>query len=56
VYELNFGKIIDFDLDARKVVDSFLSVKHDATEFGVIVAHCKSIYARYYKKLSVKFV
>lgn len=30
--------------------------KHDATEFGAIIAYCKSIYARYYRKLSVKFV
>lgn len=38
------------------VVDSFLSTKHDATEFGAIIAYCKSIYARYYRKFSVKFV
>jgi len=56
MYELNLGPIIDFDLDTKKVMDSFLSIKHDATEFGAIVAHCKSIYARYYRKLSVKFV
>jgi len=32
VQELNLGPI-DFELDVKKVVDSFLSSRHDVTEF-----------------------
>ena len=41
VHELNLGPV-DFELDAKRVVDSFNSQNCDATEFGNIISHCKS--------------
>ena len=39
VHELNLGPM-DFEMDAKKVVDSFLSTKHDVTGFGNIIQNC----------------
>jgi len=36
VHELNLG-CVEFELDAKRVVDSFLSSRHDVTEFGSII-------------------
>lgn len=42
VDELNFG-YVDFKLDSKKVVDSFMSRKHDVSEFGAISNHCRAL-------------
>jgi hypothetical protein len=42
VHEVNLGPV-EFELDSKRVVDSFHSSKCAFTEFGVIVEHCKSI-------------
>ena len=42
VHVLNLGPI-DSELDAKRVVDSFLSDKHDATEFGNIIQDCRTL-------------
>ncbi|GAU48398.1 hypothetical protein TSUD_405430 [Trifolium subterraneum] len=55
VHELNLGPV-EFELDSKRVVDSFHSSKRDFTEFGVIVEHCKSIFSTYYRNSSVEFV
>lgn len=46
VHVLNLGPI-DFELDTKRVVDSFLSTKHDATEFGNIIQACRSLFRCY---------
>ena len=47
---------IDFELDAKKVVDSFSSSSQDVTEFGMIIHNCKTIFEQYYVNSSVEFV
>ena len=42
VHELSLGPIY-FELDSKKVVDSFASNKHDATEFRSIIEDCNEI-------------
>ena len=55
VYQLHLGPI-DFELDAKKVVDSFSSAHQDVTEFGMIIHNCKTIFEQYYVNFSVEFV
>jgi hypothetical protein len=55
VHVLNFGPI-DFELDAKRGVDSFLSTKHDATEFGNIIHSCRTMFRSCYVNSSVEFV
>jgi ribonuclease HI len=55
VHELNLGPI-DFELDAKKVVDNFLSTKHDGTEFGDIIQSCRSLFRNFYENSKVEFV
>jgi len=40
---LNLG-CVDFELDAKRVVDSFSSQKHDVTEFGIIIQNYKALF------------
>jgi len=47
---------IDFELDAKKVVDSFSSASQDVTKFGLIIHNCKTIFEQYYVNSSVEFV
>ncbi|WJX93691.1 hypothetical protein P8452_75185 [Trifolium repens] len=55
VHELQLGPV-DFELDSKRVVDSFHSLAHDYSEFGVLIDHCKSIFSNYYSNSSVEFV
>ncbi|WJX13206.1 hypothetical protein P8452_03622 [Trifolium repens] len=41
VHELQLGPV-DFELDSKRVVDSFHSLAHDYSEFGVLIDHCKT--------------
>jgi len=47
---------VDFELDSKKVVDSFKSNNYDHTKFGSILKDCKSLVSRFYENSSVKFV
>ena len=42
-------------MDAKKVVDNFLSTKHDVTEFRNIIQNCQSLFRNYYENSKVKF-
>jgi ribonuclease HI len=55
VHELQLGPV-DFELDSKRVVDSFHSLAQDYSEFGVIIDHCKIIFSNYYSNSSVEFV
>jgi len=55
VHQLHLGPI-DFELDAKKVVDSFSSAHQDVTEFGMIIHNCKTIFEQYYVNSSIEFV
>jgi len=55
VHELNLGPM-DFELDAKRVVDSFNSQNCDATEFRNIISHCKSLCTIFYENSRVEFV
>lgn len=55
VNPLHLGPI-DFELDAKKVVDSFSSTHQDVTEFAMIIHNCKTIFEQYYVNSSVEFV
>jgi len=43
-------------MDAKRVVDSFLSSRHDVTKFGVIIQNCKTLFRHYYENSTVEFV
>jgi len=47
VHNLNLGPV-DFELDAKRVVDGFNSLNCDVTEFGNIIEHCKSFCSNFY--------
>ncbi|CAJ2664712.1 unnamed protein product [Trifolium pratense] len=55
VHELNLGPV-DFELDSKRVVDSFHSSSRDLTKFGAIIDHCKLVFSNYYRNSSVEFV
>jgi len=55
MHELNLGPI-DFEMDAKIMVDSFLSSRHDVTEFGIIIQNCKTLLRHYYENSTVEFV
>lgn len=55
VHHLHLGPI-DFEHDAKKVVDSFSFAHQDVTEFGMIIHNCKTIFEQYYVNSSVEFV
>jgi hypothetical protein len=55
VHELQLGPI-DFELDAKRVVDRFLSTNNDVTEFGSIINNCRTLFGLYYENSSVEFV
>jgi len=55
VHEFNLGPV-DFELDAKRVVNSFYSQNCDATKFGNIIDHCKSLCINLYENSSVDFV
>jgi hypothetical protein len=55
VYLLNSGHV-DFELDAKRVVDSFKSQNSDATEFGNIINNCKTLFSNFYENSSVEFM
>lgn len=46
VHQLHL-KLIDFKLDAKKVVNSFSSARHDVTKFGMIIHNCKTIFEQF---------
>jgi len=47
---------IDFEFDAKKVVDSFSSTHHDVTKFGMIIHNCEIIFEQYYVNSSLEFM
>jgi len=47
---------IDFELDVKKVVNSFSSAHQDVTKFGTNIHNCKTIFKQYYINSSVEFV
>jgi ribonuclease HI len=55
VHELNLGPV-DFELDSKIVMDNFHSKKHDVSEFGEIIAHCKRLFSSFYSNSSVQFI
>jgi len=55
VHELNLGPI-DFEMDAKRVVDSFLSSQHDVTKFGIIIQNFKILFRHYYENSTIGFV
>ncbi|KAK2362141.1 hypothetical protein QL285_087230 [Trifolium repens] len=55
VHELNLGPV-EFELDSKRVVDSFHSSNQDFTEFGVILNQCKLMFSNFYSNSSVEFV
>jgi hypothetical protein len=55
VHLLNLGHV-DFELDAKRVVDSFKSQNSDATEFGNVINSCKTLFSNLYENSSVEFV
>jgi len=52
VHQLHLGPI-DFELDAKKVLDSFSSAHQDVIEFGMIIHNCKTIFEQYYVNSNV---
>jgi hypothetical protein len=55
-HELNLGPI-KYELGSKKVIDSLMSRKHDATEFEAIIQNCKTnLFSQYYENFSVKFI
>jgi len=52
VHELHLGPI-DFELDAKKVVDNFLSSTNDGAEFGDIIQSCQSIFRNLYENCGI---
>jgi len=55
VHELQLGPI-EFELDSKKMVDSFGANRHDSTEFGAIINNCKIMFNHLYENSSVEFV
>jgi hypothetical protein len=55
VHELQSGSV-DFELDSKRVVDSFHSLVQNYSEFGVLMDHWKLIFSNYYSNSSVEFV
>lgn len=55
VHELNLGPL-DFELAAKRVVDSFLSPKHDVIKFGILIQNCKAFFRHYFKNPGIEFV
>jgi hypothetical protein len=47
---------VEFELDSKRVVDSFHSLNQDFTEFGVILHQCKLMFSNFYSNSSVEFV
>jgi len=48
VHVLNLGPV-DFEMDAKRVVDNFHSQTNDVTEFGNIIDNCKSLFRNFTK-------
>jgi ribonuclease HI len=55
VHQLHLGPI-DFELDAKEVVDSLSSARQDVTKFGMIIHNYKTIIEQCYLNFSVEFV
>jgi len=55
IYELRLGRI-DFELDSKKVVDSFVANRRDWKEFEAIINDCKILFSQIYENLSGGFV
>jgi hypothetical protein len=55
VHQLHLGSI-DFELNAKKVVNSFSSARWDVTKFEIIIHNGKTIFEQYYVNSSVEFV
>ena len=55
VHKLHLGPI-DFELDAKKVMNNFSSAHQDVTKFGMIIQYFKTIFDQYYTNSSVEFV
>jgi hypothetical protein len=47
---------IDFELDAKEVVDSLSSARQDVTKFGMIIRNYKTIIEQCYVNFSVEFM
>ena len=55
VRELQLGHV-DFEMDAKKVVDTLMSSKYDVSEFDTIIQNCKSLFRHYDENSNVEFV
>jgi len=47
---------MDFELDAKRIVDNFSSTKTAIIEFGCIIQKYKTLFSQYYENFSVEFV
>ncbi|XP_039687037.1 uncharacterized protein [Medicago truncatula] len=47
---------VDFEMDAKRVVDSFNSRQSEATEYGNIIDNCKTLSRQFYENSRVEFV
>jgi ribonuclease HI len=47
---------VDFEMDAKRVVDSFHSHHNEVTEFWNIIDNCKSLFRQFYENSHVEFV
>ena len=55
VHVLNL-RPVDFEMDAKRVVDNFHSQTNDVTQFANIIDNCKSLFRNFYENSRVEFV
>jgi len=55
VHLLQLGTV-DFEMDAKRVVDSINSCHSDDTEYGNIISNCKALFSQFYENSRVEFV
>ena len=55
VHLLQLGTV-DFEMDAKRVVDSINYSHTDVTEYGNIISNCKTLFSQFYENSCVEFV
>lgn len=47
---------MDFEMDAKKVVDNLSSTKLDVIELGNIIQNCQSLFRNHYENSKIEFI
>lgn len=55
IHDLNL-RLVDSELDAERVVDTFLSPKHNVIGFGIFIPNYKALFRHYYENSSGEFL